>query len=182
MERVWIAGHDLSGVDGGSTCERAAVASIIGKCTTSESRRRAVGDSPLLGRACSGPRDFARRRPGATGVCLARTPLSAAQASGRSPADLTEALNGPMFESLKDPEVFRKLRVDEELRTIVWPNGTDLAPEYIFYQVFRSDPGLRATFRKRGDIADPALQTGCPTATPAATMLATVECHDGGER
>ena len=68
-------------------------------------------------------------------------------------ADLTEALNGPMFESLKDPEVFRKLRVDEELQTIVWPNGTDLAPEYIFYQVFRSDPGLRATFRKRGDIA-----------------------------
>ena len=34
-------------------------------------------------------------------------------------ADLTEALNGPMFESLKDPEVFRKLRVDEELQTIV---------------------------------------------------------------
>ena len=25
-------------------------------------------------------------------------------------ADLTEALNGPMFEPLKDPEVFRKLR------------------------------------------------------------------------
>ena len=49
----WIAGHDLSGVDGGSTCERAEVASIIGKCITSESRRRAVGDSPLLGRAAA---------------------------------------------------------------------------------------------------------------------------------
>ena len=30
-------------------------------------------------------------------------------------ADLTEALAGPMFESLKDPDVFRKLWVDEEL-------------------------------------------------------------------
>ena len=68
-------------------------------------------------------------------------------------ADLTEALNGPMFESLKDPEVFRKLRIDEELQTIVWPNGTDLAPEYIFYQAFRNDPGLRAAFRKWGYIA-----------------------------
>ena len=67
-----------------------------------------------------------------------------------------------MFESLKDPEVFRKLRVDEELQTIVWPNGTDLAPEYIFYQVFRSDPGLRATFRKWGDIALPGAPNGLP--------------------
>ena len=64
-----------------------------------------------------------------------------------------EALNGPMFEPLKDPEVFRKLRVDEELQTIVWPNGTDLAPEYIFYQAFRNDPGLRPTVRKWGYIA-----------------------------
>ena len=68
-------------------------------------------------------------------------------------ADLMEALYGPMFEPLKDPEVFRKLRVDEELQTIVWPNGTDLAPEYIFYQAFRNDPGLRPTVRKWGYIA-----------------------------
>ena len=47
-------------------------------------------------------------------------------------ADLTEAIEGPMFEPLKDPDVFRTLRVDEELRTIVWPNGADLAPEYIY--------------------------------------------------
>ena len=68
-------------------------------------------------------------------------------------ADLTEALAGPMFESLKDPDVFRKLWVDEELQTIVWPNGTDLAPEYIYYQPFRDDSELQATFRKWGYIA-----------------------------
>ena len=68
-------------------------------------------------------------------------------------ADLTEALEGPVFESLKEPDVFRKLRVDKELQTIVWPNGTDLAPEYIYYQAFRDDSELQATFRKWGYIA-----------------------------
>ncbi|MDE0213340.1 MAG: DUF2442 domain-containing protein [Deltaproteobacteria bacterium] len=67
-------------------------------------------------------------------------------------ADLAEALTGPVFELLKDPEVFRQFRVDEELQTIVWPNGTDLAPEYIYYQAFRSDPALQDTFRKWGYI------------------------------
>ena len=57
-----------------------------------------------------------------------------------------------MFGSLKDPEVFRKFRVDEELQTIVWPNGADLAPEYIYYQAFREDPELQVTFRKWGYI------------------------------
>ena len=67
-------------------------------------------------------------------------------------ADLTEAIEGPMFRRLRDPEVFRKFRVDEELQTIVWPNGADLAPEYIYYQAFREDPELQATFRKWGYI------------------------------
>ena len=68
-------------------------------------------------------------------------------------ADLTEALEGPLFHSLKEPEVFRKLRVDEELQTIAWPNGTDLAPEYIYFQAFRNDSELQATFRKWGYIS-----------------------------
>ena len=65
-------------------------------------------------------------------------------------ADLAEVIDGPMFEPLKTPEVFRALRVDSELRTIVWPNGADLAPEYIYYRAFREDPGLQATFRNWG--------------------------------
>ena len=65
-------------------------------------------------------------------------------------ADLAEALDGPMFEPLKNPEVLRALQVDAELRTIVWPNGADLAPEYLYYRAFRDDPELQATFRKWG--------------------------------
>jgi Protein of unknown function (DUF2442) len=34
-----------------------------------------------------------------------------------------------VFEPLPDPAYFGSVVVDEELGTIVWPNGADLAPE-----------------------------------------------------
>lgn len=34
-----------------------------------------------------------------------------------------------VFEPLRDPSYFREVELDEELGTIVWPNGADLAPE-----------------------------------------------------
>ena len=40
-------------------------------------------------------------------------------------------LHGTLGEPLKDPEYFRQVRVDDELRTIVWPNGLDPAPELL---------------------------------------------------
>jgi hypothetical protein len=42
--------------------------------------------------------------------------------------DLTDTLWGPVFEPLKDPTVFASVHVDEELGTVVWPNGADLDP------------------------------------------------------
>ena len=45
--------------------------------------------------------------------------------------DLSGELEGPVFEPLKDPAVFADFRLDAELHTLVWPNGADLAPEFL---------------------------------------------------
>ena len=65
-------------------------------------------------------------------------------------ADLSEILTGVVFEPLKNVEQFAKFTVDEELETIVWENGADLAPEYIYFQAFKNEPELQAQFREWG--------------------------------
>ena len=48
--------------------------------------------------------------------------------------DLTPYLRGPVFEPLlNDPQVFRAMCVDEELGTIVWPNGADICPDVLYW-------------------------------------------------
>jgi hypothetical protein len=46
--------------------------------------------------------------------------------------DLEPELWGPVFEPLKaDIALFRKVRVDAELGTIVWPNRADMDPDVL---------------------------------------------------
>ena len=46
--------------------------------------------------------------------------------------DLRNELYGPIFEPLRDPELFRQVRLNEETGTVEWPNGADFAPEFLY--------------------------------------------------
>ena len=47
-------------------------------------------------------------------------------------ADGTEGeVNLEVFEPLKEKEYFKTFRLHPELRTVVWPNGADFAPEFL---------------------------------------------------
>ena len=47
--------------------------------------------------------------------------------------DLEPLLRGPVFKPLRDnPDLFRTVRVDEELATIVWDNGADIDPDVLY--------------------------------------------------
>jgi hypothetical protein len=45
--------------------------------------------------------------------------------------DLSNELHGPIFEPLRNIELFRQVVLHAELRTLVWPNGADFAPEFL---------------------------------------------------
>ncbi len=46
--------------------------------------------------------------------------------------DLSAELKGPIFEPLRELETFKRFRVHAEFHTLVWPNGADLAPEFLY--------------------------------------------------
>jgi hypothetical protein len=42
--------------------------------------------------------------------------------------DFKPVLAGELYGPLRDPELFKKVRVDPEVHTLVWPNGADFDP------------------------------------------------------
>ena len=58
----------------------------------------------------------------------------------RGEADVAEQLNGPIFEDLLDPDKFNEAYLDPELRTVCWPNGADMAPEFLRTLVLQKQP------------------------------------------
>jgi hypothetical protein len=51
----------------------------------------------------------------------------------RREIDLEPFLHGGIFEPLRSPEVFRRFKV--KYGTIVWPNGADIAPETLYFDL-----------------------------------------------
>jgi Protein of unknown function (DUF2442) len=58
--------------------------------------------------------------------------------------DLADWRWSGVFKALADPSYFRQVRLDEDLGTIVWPNGADIAPETLHAWVVRGPKRVRA--------------------------------------
>jgi hypothetical protein len=50
----------------------------------------------------------------------------------RKRVNLLPLLEGPVFQPLRDPTFFARLRLDATAGTVVWPNGADIAPEALY--------------------------------------------------
>ena len=46
--------------------------------------------------------------------------------------DLAQHLDGEVFEPLKDIQAFKTARLDPDLDTVVWDNGADMSPDFLF--------------------------------------------------
>jgi hypothetical protein len=54
----------------------------------------------------------------------------------RKEIDLEPYLHGPIFESIRtDRSVFRSVRVDKRMGTLVWDNGADIDPDVLCYSL-----------------------------------------------
>jgi Protein of unknown function (DUF2442) len=51
--------------------------------------------------------------------------------------DLSSRRRDGVFEAFADPNYFRLVSLEENLGTIVWPNGADIAPETLHTWVVR---------------------------------------------
>ena len=49
---------------------------------------------------------------------------------------------GSFFEDLADPALLRRVTIDTEWNTLSWPNGADLAPEFVRETIEAQHAGL----------------------------------------
>jgi hypothetical protein len=57
--------------------------------------------------------------------------------------DLRDELYGEIFEPLKDPAFFQQFFVHPDFHTLTWPNGADLAPEFLYEKVHKPNAVAR---------------------------------------
>ncbi len=46
--------------------------------------------------------------------------------------DLQDHLDGEVFEALKEPEQFRTAHLNSDIDTVVWSNGADMSPDFLY--------------------------------------------------
>jgi hypothetical protein len=46
--------------------------------------------------------------------------------------NLAPHLDGDVFRPLHDEAYFRSFRVNEDIDTVVWPNGADFSPDFLY--------------------------------------------------
>ena len=51
---------------------------------------------------------------------------------GKKVVDLKPYIEGEIFEPLKNIDYFKTFKVNPELDTIVWDNGADLSPDFLY--------------------------------------------------
>lgn len=56
--------------------------------------------------------------------------------------DLSRELHGEVFLPLKNKKLFRALTVSPDWHTVAWPNGADLAPEFLYSVVTLDNQGV----------------------------------------
>lgn len=68
-------------------------------------------------------------------------------------ADLSSVVHHGVFKALEPQEKFAQVVLDEELDTVVWPGGLDLAPEFVYFQAFKDKPQYRDQFKAWGYVS-----------------------------
>ena len=62
--------------------------------------------------------------------------------------DVEPYLHGDIFAPLRNPPQFAEATVDPGAGTVVWPNGADLSPEFL-YETARNNPSPSLADRRR---------------------------------
>lgn len=70
--------------------------------------------------------------------------------------DFAPILLGPLFGPLQDPSLFRQVRVDRDLGTLVWPNGADIDPSVLHDWPQHVDAIVKRRRRFAADAAGPS--------------------------
>lgn len=68
-------------------------------------------------------------------------------------ADLSSVVCKGIFKVLESQEKFAQAALDEELETVVWPGGLDLAPEFVYFQAFKDKPQYQEQFKVWGYVS-----------------------------